>query len=1010
VPQEPFKTNYDASEEFALRGDLLNRQAAVLNAIAGEQPSGYSQVLHSSISKGNTIPPPWQQGIALITDASETCASDTKFKGSRLAPCAESNLYVAKFRWFSHTNQQWEESIEPLSLDASAFWEPTTTDASQSPTTGVGFGAIPKFVQGDLVTAYWDEQRGWLVPIYFPPQDTPTTELASTNNEALAQDTDAPSNVNIVEVYLEVLEAAAGAVWEIREKLSFRIPTTNEGNWFDSRSGFARIAAPSTASSGKTRVRLRALKTVSYDVTLFEKRISFFGIGRLSSSNTHLGSQVSAYEGGEFLKAGWAVDSSVEGRFRDSPTVVEVSDESGWFEVQYEDVLDSWIIGVEFSVNIGNVDEASSVSSTSSSSAGFCECVVVCDLVCTDGLVDEVCYCTISFPKIPSLDCDAHCGTVTCVSCGTDLSTASSTSTLSSLSSSSTSSPSTSTSLSTLSTVSTSTSQSTLSTLSTLSTTSVSSWSSSSYSSPSTRSSLSTISSSSTSTMSTRSSWSSPSSLSLSSGGDGPSASFDGTACLERTVAGFQAAASDAGAVVIWFKSSFTVGEDDVATLFAANNGDTPRIEMGFFERDGDALWYIEADDGSQIGTTIFTSPGNDIDDGNWHMVAFTTDGFEFKLYFDGEPQPDVTLDPDINDGRWFKSIQDVGGSFTNVSVGCFNHGGGVRDQFYIGEIDDIFVLGKQPTDEEIKRLYESQAHIDEIENEFPDIYDDIDFAWELSNEGSKQITDEYVAPTVGYFTNLNTTSSNEGIRGILQIAADMQEHASTGLVVTDAAVFDHSGALTIVTWVRFDDASAAADEFVWSKSNNGVEYALYRDSATDKMVFRIFDVAQKEAESTSSTSNDRFYFVVCRVDWEWGGVGPPGHMQVIVGDSLGTALQYGGKITVNDPVRKTASDLEFGMADDANHMDGAIDDVLLFHDMLSNQEIENLYKGVQSDGDGMSIAMIFDQYPALWSRIVGHWPMNENSGTRSDDKGTAHAAVAAGKADPDSRPGNIVD
>ena len=70
---------------------------------------------------------------------------------------------------------------------------------NSTPATGAGFGAIPKFKKGDLVTAYWDEQRGWLVPIYFPHQDRPETEFVSVTSQQVVELDETAEDLNIVE-------------------------------------------------------------------------------------------------------------------------------------------------------------------------------------------------------------------------------------------------------------------------------------------------------------------------------------------------------------------------------------------------------------------------------------------------------------------------------------------------------------------------------------------------------------------------------------------------------------------------------------------------------------------------------------------------------------------------------------------------------------------------------------------------------------------------------------------
>jgi hypothetical protein len=47
---------------------------------------------------------------------------------------------------------------------------------------------------------------------------------------------------------------------------------------------------------------------------------------------------------------------------------------------------------------------------------------------------------------------------------------------------------------------------------------------------------------------------------------------------------------------------------------------------------------------------------------------------------------------------------------------------------------------------------------------------------------------------------------------------------------------------------------------------------------------------------------------------------------------------------------------------------------------------------------------------PALFARVVSHWPFNEASGTRVDDVGTNDAVVPAWSYNPGNRAGSVVD
>jgi len=375
TPYEKLKTNYAEGQKYVVDGSLLNRIGNNVNPLNTELPTGRGSLLRTGVASSYS-PPPAIIGIATITDAADTCVAGTDPDEPYLAPCASRNLYVARFRYYNFTDKEWAEYPEDQTLDAGGFYEPTTTEASQSPTSGVNYGSIPGFSKGDLVNCYWDEQRNMLIPLHSPYQDVVTAEFTSGAIETVPRVPNAPANHVSAFVFIDVRRPDSlgvyPATWNPEGLLCFWLPGPDpETEWEDSRSGFMTFSAPSAINSSgatvRTLVRMRLGRVGTWDVDCKWSRIRFEGRGRLSTSNAINNATVDAYTGGNRRK-GWTVNADVKGRFKDSPIFFDKggSDE-GIFEVRYADPLDNWIIGCEFEVCFIPGDNSTSSSASSSS-------------------------------------------------------------------------------------------------------------------------------------------------------------------------------------------------------------------------------------------------------------------------------------------------------------------------------------------------------------------------------------------------------------------------------------------------------------------------------------------------------------------------------------------------------------------------------------------------------------------------------------------------------------------
>jgi hypothetical protein len=356
MARESFTDTYDPNKSYELSGSLLNKMARQANALSLVRPGDYEGI-HSHAVRGSAYPPPAILGIAIVKEATNTCPA------SGLSPCATLNRYTCRFRYWDHATvpNQWVEIDEDLHMDAAGFWEPTPTDASETPTSGAGFGHIPTFVKGDTVPAYWDEQRGMLIPLAGVFQDAPRAEFMSDTIQEIPklsdQVTDAECGLSYVEFVIERrIGFSAADPWTQVGHLKMRVPVADENSWADTASTFCLISAPIEGVASFAQLRVRMFRTVNYTVNCIHSRIQLVGAGRDSATNYSFNADIHSgfRRAGGAARKGWNIMASVEGRFKDSPLWNTRIGDGDVIETSYLDPIDGWIVAVNLVVTIGN--------------------------------------------------------------------------------------------------------------------------------------------------------------------------------------------------------------------------------------------------------------------------------------------------------------------------------------------------------------------------------------------------------------------------------------------------------------------------------------------------------------------------------------------------------------------------------------------------------------------------------------------------------------------------------
>ena len=378
MPRETFKSDYKPDQSYAISGRLLNKMGRAAEAAGLGGGSAYTQ-RHSRTVDAQTFPPPHVQGLAVVQTRVSTCSDETMVNDA--LPCAPANRYAVWFRWYDQTTGVWNQYPETLIFDASAYWEGVhdtdlaedgvayPTDASQTPSGGVGFGPIPEFDGGDVVPAYFDPMRNLLVPIVSPPSDQPFAEWTNFTQQTVYSDTTSfgttePGGGGWIpyssSVFVVEFNTGVGNAYTPMDHLCFQHPRylqNDDGEyeyWWDGRTSFTTMYLQNLS-----KIRIRAVTGIGdYTIRTYKLRFRLTGLGRCGARGQFLNvwrnllsatsPQVITGWGG----AGYVPNMMNPGRFADSPMFNQIDD--GIFQVTYEDERDAWKIGVETSVVISN--------------------------------------------------------------------------------------------------------------------------------------------------------------------------------------------------------------------------------------------------------------------------------------------------------------------------------------------------------------------------------------------------------------------------------------------------------------------------------------------------------------------------------------------------------------------------------------------------------------------------------------------------------------------------------
>lgn len=150
----------------------------------------------------------------------------------------------------------------------------------------------------------------------------------------------------------------------------------------------------------------------------------------------------------------------------------------------------------------------------------------------------------------------------------------------------------------------------------------------------------------------------------------------------------------ESGTLVFWIKNP-----NDFSHIFSkSNNSNQWYLQMWTRSSDNDIR--IESRlDGTRNG--VRTNSGVNLLDGEWHMIAVSSNGSTWKTWVDGTPTTPVTV-IGSNVGSWWDDVDGVGGNATYFKISGDHQG----NSTFEGQIDEFGIWSSELTDANITTLY----------------------------------------------------------------------------------------------------------------------------------------------------------------------------------------------------------------------------------------------------------------------------------------------------------------
>lgn len=347
-------------------------------------------------------------------------------------------------------------------------------------------------------------------------------------------------------------------------------------------------------------------------------------------------------------------------------------------------------------------------------------------------------------------------------------------------------------------------------------------------------------------------------------------------------------------------------------------NTTSSSADLFFFLGAGstNASFYISVESGGvvrvgEFGFDLFSSTTT-VNDGNWHHIAFTSDGTTSKLYIDGTESNSVA-------------------NIFAISTDTLELGRGTSSYYYEGKLDQVRIFNKALSQSEVTTLYGETATVHTATTD----------------------TLNYQATNLAYYkfdsTALDETSNNHDGTAASSVAYEFGRYGATAdfngsdsfISVTHNSSFNWTNNKTLSLWVNFDTINSGNTVGIAAKGANTSNFGwyLYKLDADDRIYFQSYNASDASSQLDSG---------VVPIAGNWYHI-------CVTGDASTN------KIYINGVLKDSASAVTATNGTDAlvfgrfysnyvsNHLEGKIDQVRFYESTLDDTAVANLYNEKQA-------------------------------------------------------------
>ncbi|MFQ5492566.1 MAG: DUF2341 domain-containing protein [Candidatus Dojkabacteria bacterium] len=332
------------------------------------------------------------------------------------------------------------------------------------------------------------------------------------------------------------------------------------------------------------------------------------------------------------------------------------------------------------------------------------------------------------------------------------------------------------------------------------------------------------------------------------------------------------------------------------------------------------------------------TASSTTVNDGKWHHLAFV---------FDRSGSGSIYIDGVFDKATSISSI----GSLDNTRGGAIGNQP-TRAFYYAGQIDELRVIRRVLSDEEVYSLYDS--FYDVTVSERKQAGEEVLY---LPLNEKSGLTAEDISGN-GYNGTLNNTEDSDHRFGKIDYSVDL-DGSNEYISVSDNNDFSPSvtGAVTMSAWIR-PDTIVAGNTYILTKGDtSNYEYAIWLGTGGEVgcTAWTLAGLNHLAVSGSTSTSANEWHHVACVIEHN-------SEMNIYLdGASEGTDS------TPSSTMGNGTADVQIGKRGDdvGNEFDGRVDEVKIWDFALSTRQIAMEYNG---------------------GKPVSHWRMDRREGNMAYD------------------------